>query len=206
MDCPSDETLLALIASELQQGRREDVQAHIDGGCAGCRERVDFVASLRRLASGVLEDPPAAVLSRACRIPEESRSGGLLAALGKAAMLVFDSFMDPLPAGARDSLSHDRQLLYQALGYDIDVRIGVAGAGLVEIRGQILPGPARPLSAVAGIEVALMRPGATTGTVTSDLGEFKFAPVEPGTYALTVEACDERLVVGLLPAHTAAER
>jgi anti-sigma factor RsiW len=202
MPCPHHETLIAYAAADLEPAERERVEAHLATGCAACERELETVAALRRIArSDALEDPPAGVLARAERVPEEARERGLGALAGRLAALVFDTLRDPLPLGARSSATHVRQMLYRAADYDIDVRVTPADGGRVRISGQVLPGPERSLDAAAGVEVALVGPELPVALVdTNELGEFDFGPQPEGDYTLSIEAPEERLVVDDLPA------
>jgi hypothetical protein len=204
MPCPPHEELIAYAAGDLAPTERDRLAGHLDGGCAACAREIEAVAELRRIAADALVDPPAAVLARARRIPEASRARSLGALAGKVAALVFDTVRDPLPLGARASAVHARQMLFRALDYDIDVRVAPAGADRVRVSGQILPGPERPLDAVAGIEIALSAEDAPSAVAeTNELGEFDFGPRDEGDYTLAVEAREERLLVASLPARRA---
>lgn len=196
MSCPSSEVLVSFAAADLGSDERVAVRAHIDAGCQACAGELADIARLRHLASSVLEEPAPWVVERAGRIPEEKR-GGVLAAIGRLADLVFDSLRDPLPAGARATAFGSRQMLFRALDYDVDVRIAKAETGAGRIWGQVTPGQDRPIDAVAGIEVALEGPGGIAKTVrASELGEFDFGPAAPGSYEIVVEVAEEPVRLG----------
>jgi len=62
-----------------------------------------------------------------------------------------------------------------------------------------MPGGGRPHEAVSGLEVALAGPGGVAQSVrASELGEFAFGPLAPGSYELVVEAEEEPIRVGPL--------
>lgn len=203
MSCPHNEILLSFAAGDPESDARGPVEAHLAGGCPSCERELVAFAELRRIAgSDVLESPPAGVLARAQRIPEDRRRNPIAGLAGALAALVFDTLHDPLPRGARASGSPSRQMLFRALDYDIDVRVIPAEPGRVRISGQVLPGPERPIDAVVGLEVALLAPSATASVAaTNELGEFDFGPRDEGDYTLCVETGEERLLVDALPAH-----
>ena len=195
--------LLSFAAGDLEPGARGPVEAHLAGGCAACERELAAFADLRRIArSDALEHPPAAVLARAQRIPEAGRGRSVARLAGALAALVFDTLSDPLPRGARAAGAPSRQMLFRALDYDIDVRVIGAGPGRVRVSGQILPGAARPIDAVAGLEVALLDASTFSVATTNELGEFDFGPRDEGDYTLSVETGEERLLVDPLPAHS----
>jgi anti-sigma factor RsiW len=198
MACPTHEDLTAYAAADLDPSERAAVEAHLRSGCPDCGRELAAIAGLRRLTSPVrLEDPPTWVLERAARIPREGRDGSLAALLGRMADLVVDTLRDPLPQGARAAAALSRQMLYRALDYDIDVRVTPAAGSRVRISGQVLPGPDRPLEAVAGVEVLLAgAAGAVALSATNELGEFAFEPVEGGEYSLYVDVAEDILRAG----------
>lgn len=205
MPCPPNEILIAYTAADAEPADHERVAAHLGDGCDACAAEIARIGALRQIArSAALEDPPVGALARAKRIPGEARSSGLGALAGKIAALVFDTVRDPLPIGARAAAAHARQMLFRALDYDIDVRVVPAADGRVRISGQVLPGPDRPLDAVADLEVALLGPETAVAiATTNELGEFDFDSQEEGDYTLSVEAADERLLINNLSARRA---
>jgi hypothetical protein len=204
MSCPHNDILLSFAAGDLDPSASGPVEAHLAGGCPACERELAALAELRRIAgSDALEAPPAGVLARAQRIPEAGRRNPIAGLAGALAALVFDTLRDPLPRGARASASPSRQMLFRALDYDIDVRVTAAAPGRVRISGQVLPGPERPIDAVAGLEVALLGPSVAAAiTTTNELGEFDFGPRDEGAYTLCVETGEERLLADVPPAHS----
>lgn len=202
MSCPPLEDLIAYAAGELAPDERASVDAHLATDCPPCSGELAAVAEVRRIAlEGDLEDPPLATLRGAERVPVSARSISLAALVGRVAALVFDARRDPLPAGARAAASSARQSLFRALDYDIDVRVSPAAGGEARVSGQVLPGPDRPLDAVAGLEVALVgADGAARVAETSELGEFDFGACPQGEYTLAIEADEDRLLVEKLAA------
>ncbi len=204
MPCPHNETLMAFAAAELPPDERRAVSTHLDV-CRACERVVASVHTVRALArEPLLEDPPESVLRLAVRVPQPSEASLIRRLGGTIAALVFDAGRDPLPAGVRSGPSAGRQILYRALDYDVDIRVVASGPEQVRISGQVLPGPDRPMGAVAGIEIALVSPSGTTELCdTSELGEFSFAASAEGAYSLYVETAEERLVIENLHANSA---
>ena len=203
MTCPPNETLVAFAASDLEPAERERVEAHLGAGCEACARELAAIGELRRLASPeLLADAPPWLVERAARIPREERSGALASLLGRVADLVFDTFRDPLPKGARRAAVGSRQVLYRALDYNVDIRVTPLGAGRVRVAGQVLPGPSRPIEAVANLEIALAKGGKVTALCsTNELGEFAFDQVEEeGGYTLYIEVAEDLLLVEGPPA------
>jgi hypothetical protein len=118
------------------------------------------------------------VLSRSARA---GRPGGLVSAEG-GAILVFDSFRHPFPAGMRTAGVRvagftPRQLIYKAGRYSIRLRVGPeTGSDRLSIVGQIVDeqGGANPLQDIAVL--ALDADTTLDETLTNDLGEFSLVP------------------------------
>lgn len=166
-------------------------------GCTSCRERIDGVEELRRLAtSGLLADVPDWISRRASAIPEgDDALAYVLAAL------VHDTFRDPLPLGARAAPADARHMLFSAGEFDLSVRITAARDGFVRLVGQALaPEDGEPLPS-GRTEVVLVGDGVgMMARPLDDLGAFAFDDVPEGDYELTVAAPAYRFVVPRLVA------
>ena len=153
----------------------------------------DEFAELVRRAAALPDAPDALVRAAIDLIPV--RAAPTLAQVARSAArrvlasLAFDSWV-PTPTLAVRSLPSDtRQMLFSALGRDIDLRIAPA-VGAFSVTGQVL-GPDH-----AGA-VELMREGgddadATTPRIAQldDLGEFRLDGLTAGTYKLTLRVAD----------------
>lgn len=199
MACPAEDILIAFAANDLDEIERHDIGRHIQG-CSDCLAELSAIESIRKIACAcVLEDPPPWAVAKAATIPSEGRSSSLNGLIGRVANLLFDTFRDPLPQGARASVAQGRQMLYHVLDYDIDVRVLPSGATTLRVAGQVLPGPDRAIESASGLEVILSRPGSMTLKTTNELGEFSFEAVAEGEWTLQIEAAEDRLIVERLP-------
>jgi hypothetical protein len=197
MTCPSKEFLVGFAARDLAAEATDAIRAHLADGCSACERELASLAELRRLAEpALLEDPPSWVLRRAETIPGEVRENRLSRYLGTVARLVFDTFRDPLPQGARAAAATNRQMLFRVDDYDVDVRVEAAGASRFRVSGQVLPGPDRPLEDVAGAEVGIVTEGRTVALcATNEIGEFAFDSLGTGDYSLAIDVNEEILLV-----------
>jgi hypothetical protein len=197
MTCPSQETLVGFVASDLAAMASDEVRAHLAAGCEACARELGLLAELRRLGeTAMLEDPPVWVLRRAESLPSEIRENRLSRYLGTVARLVFDTFRDPLPHGVRAGAAAGRQMLYRVGEFDVDVRVDAPGASRFRVSGQVLPGPNRPLEDVAGVEVGIVTEGRTVAlSATNEIGEFAFDSLGTGEYSLAIDVNEEILIV-----------
>jgi hypothetical protein len=115
------------------------IAGHLAAGCDSCEHKAQTFSDLARLA---IEDaslaPPAHVIraARAIFALRRPERVGILPRL--AARLVFDSFLDPMPAGVRGGQPMTRQVLYEAGPYAVDLRLDHArGSRRVWLTGQI---------------------------------------------------------------------
>jgi hypothetical protein len=170
--------------------RSPDTSWHI-ATCTGCQERLAYLSEMAELARGAdLLEPPPWVVARAVRIAarpraEAPRRPRLLHALlvpwsGRAAGGL-------AAAGQRRGPAAGAQMLFNAEGVDIDLRIVEAGQGAVRVLGQIFvddaPGgqPAR-IHLVAGEEARTCE--------ADEHGDFTLGPVPRGTYQLRAQYGD----------------
>lgn len=97
------------------------------------------------------------------------------------AALRFDSLRMPIAMGTRSQPTRERQLIFEAGLYDVDVRIEPDGV-LWALSGALL-------GSDAGGQVELKGP-ATVQTELNSLGEFSLPPMPSGTYSLTLRLDD----------------
>lgn len=154
---------------------RVGMEQHLASNCSKCAATV---AMLRQVVQTAQADA-------SCEVPEYAvRNAKAIFALQRpekvtlrkiVAQLLFDSFLQPLPAGVRASQQRmSRQALYQAGDYCIDVRIEhERGSANVVLVGQI-SSRRDPSRAMAGVPVLLMsqdRPLAQADS--NEFGEFQ---------------------------------
>jgi len=142
-------------------------------------------------ASRTLQDAPEGLIERAIGLwpaaPEAPAA--LPPSIGQAlrrvlARLVSDSGFAPAPAlGLRSGAAGVRQLLFAAEGRDIDLHVAPAADGAAgwQLSGQVL-GPD-----LHG-EVHLTGPGPEARAALDELAEFRFGPLAPGRWQLSLLA------------------
>src|SRR5690349_14512712 len=128
MNCPSFKNLIAYADGETTESISEDFSAHLATGCAICAADSLWYESIKAIAAGDdTTDAPQWVLKRAVKLFEtQTTSGKIAASFGHlVASLIFDSLARPALAGVRAIAATDRQLLYQADHYSIDIQLAV---------------------------------------------------------------------------------
>lgn len=128
--------------------------------------------------------------------------------------LLFDSFQQPVNAGARSGSAGSRQMLFRANPYQIDVTIETKpGATHLLVTGQVLD-VSKPDSIAQGVPVTLSnRRGQTIQTTTNAHGEFLGELENLGDLELSFPGPDAKPIVvsladalGQLPSATRGER
>jgi anti-sigma factor RsiW len=170
--------IVDLVEGRLSAADQAQTQAHA-AACARCAAdilRLTRVVELMRDDIG--EDAPVPLIQRAVGLYQLRRAPAPALRQRLPAALRFDS-RQTLPLGLRGGATSERQLLFNADGFDVDVRISSAG-DVWTVAGQVL-GPDQ-----AGV-VALHGASATLQGALTELSEFKLSPVLPGTYTLIVQ-------------------
>ena len=203
MRCPSFERLIDYLDGRLAAAEASRVTAHIESGCRNCAANREWYEKVRFVAgSDDMPEPPPWVLKRALRIFENRQARPhLVERLGRAvASLVFDSFALPAVAGVRSTATSDRQLLYRAGDYSIDLQVAPSSQARADLIGQVLREGEASFSSVAAIRLELSREGEVIfSTATNEMGEFAFNNLGQGEYDLLVETTEGSITVPGLP-------
>ena len=165
-----------LLPAEEQAG----VLAHL-AACSRCQGDYAWLqrtTALMRSDRG--EDAPEALVERAISLFRPGRASALRERL--LAMLRFDSGAAPLAVGLRADRPGERQRLFEAGDYELDLRTTRAETGWV-LSGQIL-GPC------AGGSAVLLGGDRLARATLNDLCEFAFEPVAAGAYGLVLSLAE----------------
>jgi hypothetical protein len=187
---------LALIA-DLAEGRVEldaAARAHL-AACQQCADDLSWVTqTLALLRARELEEPPppAVELTRALfrRRPARPASRPILAALG------FDSSIATPAFGLRASATAERQLIFHAASYSIDLRVRPVEGRWV-VAGQLLGGD-DPGAMPPGARAEILGPADAASAEMDALSEFELPPIRPGHYSLTLLLGELILVIPAL--------
>jgi hypothetical protein len=192
MKCPDFEHLLDYLDGTLAAGEADRVASHLAEGCAKCAANQAWYKQTSAIAaSDDSIEPPAWVTKRALRIFETQRPR-LAERLGQAiAALVFDSLSRPAVAGVRSTETTNRQLLYNAGDYSIDLQIAPSSKSLADMVGQILREGEASFESVANLHLELFGVGKKSiKATTNQMGEFTLSSIEQGFYDLKVETSE----------------
>ena len=202
MKCPDFEQVIDYLDGKLTPAETERVAAHLASDCANCAETRAWYERLRTVAaSDDTVAPPAWVFKQAVRIFDTARRPRLAERIGQAiATLVFDSFARPQLAGIRSTETANRQLLYRAGDYSIDLQIAPSTGARGDLIGQVLREGEATFESVANLPLEIARGNQLLhATITDEMGEFKISDVDYGTYDLRIELADGQITIPELP-------
>jgi hypothetical protein len=177
--------------------RREAMQKHLGTACKRCTETVALWQKVHSTAAveGSYQPPvqsvriaKAAFAAAGRAKPRKEKSGFV--------EVLFDSFLQPMLAGARSSGLGTRQMLYRADPYQIDIQIEAKPEGdRLMVTGQLLdvssPG-------VAGRDVKITlsnHRGNVIHTITNQFGEFRGEIENTGDLELSFPGQSEKSIV-----------
>jgi len=197
----SIETSVDFARGLLQPQKANEMKHHLEG-CEKCRESYDIWRAV--VEAGRMEKkyhPSESAVQRA------KEAFGLRDAWRHAkrktrAQLIFDSLLQPLPEGVRNSISTTRQLQYRygPLLIDIDVRReSHSSKSPIFLMGQVLNAD-KPDRRVKDFRVLLLRGGRfTTQTNSNQLGEFRFELADAKNWKLLFEIEGQEVIPISLP-------
>jgi hypothetical protein len=122
-------------ASAVEANR--EVEAHLETGCVDCRAEYNTWNQLRIAAAYERTYAPPEELVR--RLKLEFTRNHAAAPEPSVAIAVFDSLLQPFPAGFRSGSAIPRQLLYEGEGLTVDLRLERAPhSRTISAMGQVL--------------------------------------------------------------------
>ena len=203
MTCPGFERLIDHLDGCLTGSVGDRISAHLATGCRVCGETRTWYVSLKTIVTSDDScEPPPWVLKRAVRMFEAERARPHLVerVRNKIASLVFDSLTRPSVVGVRSTETANRQLLYRAGAYSIDLQVAPSDGSRADLTGQILKEGETAFQSVANLSLALSRKDQPVCTmITNEMGEFKIKSIQQGEYDLSVETPEGNISVQGLP-------
>jgi len=205
MDCPGFEKMIDHLDGRLSANEGSAIQEHLASGCSSCRSIRDWYQKVKAIAArDDSVEPPGWVLKRAIKAFIARRDSYSTEVPDQMlAVLVFDSLYRTEMAGIRSAEVADRQLLYSAGGYSVDLQMAQASASAVNVIGQILKEGEQGFDSVFGLPLQLVKRGATVAsTITDAVGEFRIDGIIRGDYDLYFEGRGRRIVIPGVPVST----
>jgi hypothetical protein len=152
--------------------QQEAMKKHLGAGCKRC---IDTVALWQKVRNAAAEEasyqPPA---EHVRMVKTAFAAAGQAKEKSRFVEVLFDSFLQPMLAGARSGGLGTRQLLYRAEPYQIDVQIEAKPEGnCLMVTGQLMDVSA---TGTVGRDVKMTlsnHRGKVVDTVTNQFGEFR---------------------------------
>ena len=177
--------------------QQEAMRKHLGAGCKRCMDTVALWQKVRNTAAEEARyQPPAehvrvgkAAFAAAGQAKEKSRFVEVL----------FDSFLQPMLAGARSGGVGTRHLLYRAEPYQIDIQLEAKSEGnRIVVTGQLMD-VSSPGIVARGVKMTLSNHrGNAIDTVTNEFGEFRGEIENSGDLDLSFAGqSDKRIVISL---------
>ncbi len=179
------------------QERQAAMQKHLGTGCKRCKEAVALWQKIRNTAA--LEasyQPPAADVRIAKAAFAAAGRATHQSAKGSFVEVLFDSFLQPMLAGARSTSLGTRQMLYRADPYQIDIQIEAKPEGnRLMVTGQLLD-VSSPGIVGRNVNITLSNHrGNVIHTVTNQFGEFRGEIENSGDLELSFPGKGEKSIV-----------
>ncbi|MFI5174285.1 MAG: hypothetical protein ACHQKY_05480 [Terriglobia bacterium] len=192
-----EEVFAQFVAGCLVGKEREDFDVHLKAGCESCEEAIRWYRGLSSMLQKDrgFEPPESSVLGvvKAFR-RQKSKVMNLVCTVADK---LFDSFVDPLPAGVRQLAATERQILYQADEMQLDLKIDkTSNEHERMIIGQLLPWHSAPPGNLT-LSKVMLREGEriVQSTYTNELGEFILCVVPRGSYDLEILMANARKIL-----------
>ena len=203
MKCPTFEQLIDYCDGQLDERDAQLIATHFAAGCRKCADNRQWYERVRRVAkSDDSREPPPWVLKRALKLFDKTRwQDRPVDNLGRiVASLVFDSLSQPALAEVRSAEMSDRQLLYRAGRYSIDLQIALCDQSTAELNGQVLRENESGFESVARLPLKLIgKSEEQYAGVTNEVGEFFIQKLNVGYYDLLIETREGSVAVTQLP-------
>jgi hypothetical protein len=171
------------------------VRAHLESGCGRCAGRIQFWRrSFRALSAAHAPEPPGDVLNRAILLfRQRGPKPSLLQRV--AAALSFDSRLQPVLVGARDTAGTSVHLGFDADAARVDLMCEPDLRSPTPVWRMIGQALAADDGAECGWRVCLEGASGRVETRTDATGEFGFEGISPGGYQLALRDLKREIVL-----------
>jgi hypothetical protein len=134
----SDEAWADFVRGTTAPETGRQIEAHLADGCAEC---VAACLTWKQLRSVAISEPSFTPPDNAVRMVKQEFASRRVAQSSSwiQALLVFDSLGKPLPVGVRSGASESRQLVYEAEGTTVDLRLDAQPqSNTISLIGQVV--------------------------------------------------------------------
>lgn len=170
------------------------MQQHLSTGCKRCNQVANLMRKLADTASKPQIEVPSSVLHNAKAIFDIPRKRNVISTI--VARLVFDSFLEPLPAGVRSRAQMFRQAMYEAGDVLIDLRLQTQPGGTCTVTGQVADKLA-PMRSARRVALHLVAAGDRKAVQPNRFGEFHTKYLTGQNVSLEINAAGRSIQVPL---------
>ena len=165
---------------------KANIESHLARGCFDCTATSDVWNQVQTIASNEKSYTPPKSAARLVKL--EFATTNSQEQVSVLANLLFDTFVQPLAAGIRSGAAVARQLVYEAEGFTVDLRLdSQPRSGKILVVGQVLD-KRLPRVSPRGVCIALWTPKGQP--------LLEVSPNESGEFQLEVNAQDNlRLLI-----------
>src|ERR1700719_3415040 len=177
--------------------QQEAMRKHLGAGCKRCMDTVALWQKVRNTAAEEARYQPPAEQVR--MVKAAFAAAGQAKEKSRFIEVLFDSFLQPMLAGARSGAVGARQLLYRAEPYQIDIQLEAKSEGnRIVVTGQLMD-VSSPGIVARGVKMTLSNHrGNAIDTVTNEFGEFRGEIENSGDLDLSFAGqSDKRIVISL---------
>ncbi len=174
----------------------DGINAHLVADCLQCKTAYDAWGRVGRMAVQEMGYAPPENLVRLVKLAFENTRTDQPQRDWTVANLVFDSLAQPLPAGVRSGALNTWQMVYEAEGLTVDLRLGRgAQSNALHIIGQVFDKKAvRALQDKASVELSTIQHRLVATAPVSVSGEFQLEYQTKDDLWLSVKAEDRNAV------------
>jgi hypothetical protein len=177
--------------------QQEAMKKHLGTGCKRCMDTVALWQKVRNAAAEEASYQPPAKYVR--MVKAAFAAAGQAKEKSRFVEVLFDSFLQPMLAGARSAGVGARQLLYRAEPYQIDIQLeGKSEGNRIVVTGQLMD-VSSPGIVARDVKMTLSNHrGNVIDTVTNEFGEFRGEIENSGDLELSFAGqSDKRIVISL---------
>ena len=182
----SEEAWADFVRGVSEPKTKANIETHLARGCSDCRATSDVWKQVQTMVSNEQSYMPPESAVRMVKL--EFGASNSQEQTSVLANLLFDTFAQPLTAGIRSGAAVARQLVYEAEGLTVDLRLdSQSPSGKILVVGQVLD-QRLPRVSPSGVCIALWTPKGHPF--------LEVSPNESGEFQLEVNAQDDlRLLI-----------
>jgi hypothetical protein len=171
----SEQTWTDFVRGVCVSGTAQEMQDHLESSCPECKRASAVWGRIEQLAAKESNYAPPENLVRLVKL-QFAYTQSADPEIGVLASMIFDSTAQPLPMGVRSGSTGTRQILYEAEGLMVDLRLErKPHSSTFSAAGQVLDKDA-PLTWLGNAAIVLWNDKGQmlTKTIANDYGEFQF--------------------------------